>query len=190
MTKNTFDVMAAIAGIQANTLQKEMVKAINTTTVGAVIQGLAKIENREVDVLFVYGRATGVKLGTDERKKAGTGDWSALAGQFWAIKVDEPGKVYESGRLFLPAGQDMLESLILTGELNTKNEPVYGRVEFAIMLVSQPANNAHGYRWKLRNMIDAGPPEETSVDMQILRRVAAQSAKALPAPDAKDKAKT
>lgn len=173
---------ATIAAIQAGQLSKEMVKAINTTTLGVTRQVLAKVEKTEVDVLFVYGSANGVKVGQDERKAGNKGEWSALTGQFWAVKLEDPSKVFESGRLFLPAGQDMLEALIVTGELDAKDRPVYGKVDFAVMLVSEPAANAHGYRWKLRSLIDAGAPPPDAVQSRLLANMAAQAAKVLPAP--------
>lgn len=177
MSLTEFSVAAVVAAMANAQLQEKTVDKLSTGKVGATPER-AKIAKAPVDVMLIFGEVVGVEQGEDKR----TGqEWSALKGDFYAVKTDEPDTVYSAGLLFLPAGQAKLEAAVMTGELDKKDRPVYGRVEFAVMLVAVPAGNARGYSWELRSLVDAERPTETSAKGRMLAKMAAK-APALPAP--------
>lgn len=174
-----FTVASVVAAMQAATLEEKTVDKLSTGKVGATPER-AKIAKEPVDVMLIFGEVAGVQTGEDKRNGQ---EWTALKGDFYGVKTDEPSVVYSAGLLFLPAGQAKLETAVMTGELDSKDRPIFGRIEFAVMLVAVPANNARGYSWELRSLVDAEKPAEDSAKGRMLAKMAAKI-KALPAPEA------
>lgn len=166
--------------MQAN--ETKMIDKLSIGKIGATPQRAA-IEKKAVDIVKIYGTVIGVKLGTDKRNGQ---DWAALKGEFYAEKTDEPGVIYESGLCFLPAGQDRFEAAIMTGELDKNDKPIYGKIDFAVMVVAVPADNAHKYTWQLRNLVDAAPSNARNRLEALMQAKQAQ----LAAPAAEGEVKT
>lgn len=181
MALKEFTVAAVVAAMQQAAIEEKTVDKLSTGKVGATPER-AKLAKEPTDIALVFGEVNGIQDGVDKRN--GT-EWRALKGEFYMVKTDDPSVVYSAGLLFLPAGQAMLETSVLTGELDAKDRPVYGRTEFAVMLVAVPASNARGYSWELRSLVDAEKPADNSAKGRMLAKMAAKVA-ALPAPG-KDK---
>ncbi len=179
MSLKEFTVSAVVAAMANAQLEEKTVDKLSTGKVGATPER-AKITKEPVDIALVFGEVNGVEQGVDKRNGQ---EWTALKGEFYLVKTDEPATVYSAGLLFLPAGQAKLESAVLTGELDKKDRPIYGRIEFAVMLVAVPAGNARGYSWELRSLVDAEKPVENSAKGRMLAKMAAKAQAALPAPD-------
>lgn len=176
MAIKAFTIAAIAAAMADNTADLKTVDKLSTGKVGATPER-AKIEKKPVDVMLVFGEVVGVELGTDKRNGQ---DWSALKGEFYAVKSDDLDTIYNAGLLFLPAGQALFEKAIMTGQLDKKDRPVFGRAEFGVMCVAVPASNARGYSWEIRNLVDVAAPQETTVAGRLLARMQEKVAKGGP----------
>jgi hypothetical protein len=112
----------------------------------------------------VIGTVIGVKTGTSTY-----GGWTALMGDFEAINLDS-GEMYASSKAFLPE-----PALSMLAAASMKSP---GGVEFAVEVGVKPANNAFGYEYTVRPLIDSAPTDA----LKALRGVAFADVKAIAAP--------
>lgn len=96
---------------------------------------------KETTIMRVYGQATGYKVATSQ-----FGDSLGFTGVFKAINATT-GEVFNAGKCYLPK---VIESQ-LGGILDGASD---GGVEFAFDISTVPAENAFGYEYRVRSVIE------------------------------------
>jgi len=127
--------------------QIELISKISTKTVAGTV---SKPKEGESAVLYrVLGIANGIKSG-----ESTYGEFTAFTGNFKAINL-ETGKVYQSGKVFLPSiAQTMLEGAL--SDANTDS------VEFAFDIGVKHAANAIGYEYTVTPLVAASDNDPLS----------------------------
>jgi len=138
----------------------------------------AKTENKSVDLVRIYGIATGLAFKADPK----TGDIQvAVTGNFEGVNL-ESNETFRAGVLWLPGGiQELLIGAVDTGTKDANGKPVYNDVKFGFTIAAVPATNPIGYSYSAEQLIDA----EKNDPLADLR----SALPALPAPAAETPAK-
>jgi hypothetical protein len=130
----------------------------------------------------IYGVATGYKSGED--KRTGT-VFTALTGSFEAQNLQEKNedgtpKVYQSGKLFLPAGiQETIEEPLR----NAKDNDQVLSVEFGFEIYAVQASNPIGYSYQAKPLLQASATDALSRVRELMApKPEAPAAPQLPAP--------
>jgi hypothetical protein len=112
----------------------------------------AKTEEKSVDLVRIYGIASGLVFKADPK----TGDiQTAISGDFEGVNL-ESGEVFRSGILWLPGGiQELLINAVDSGETDKNDKPVYNSVRFGFTISAVPATNPIGYSYAAEQLIDA-----------------------------------
>jgi len=125
--------------------QTEPVQIVDDTgTKKTVLRGVEKMYMRVIGVIY------GTKLVTSNY-----GDSIEFAGQFQGINLDT-GEVYEGGKLFLPNVAEMYTA----GAFNTASQGEgFKSLDVAFDIGVKPSNNAVGYEYTVKPLIQAEPTE-------------------------------
>jgi hypothetical protein len=128
--------------------------------------------NKPAELCNIFGYARGIITGKMLEKKDGTvaDAWEALEGDFMATNLQD-GKVYRSGKLFLPGG---IHSLIASA-VKTDKPDVFNTVKFGLAIQSVVASNPIGYSYQAKNLL---PPETADPLADLMKQIAAAPATA------------
>lgn len=133
------------------------------------IVGKVKRPEAKTPLYQVFGIATGIKTG-----ESNFGPWTALTGQFRAVKLDD-GQTFQSGVCYLPKmGTDLITPML-------NKEGVDG-LEFALNIGVVPSENQIGYEYYVEPVLEA---KENDPLEALQKKVQA----ALPAPESEKKGK-
>lgn len=112
---------------------------------GEVDKSLIPESENSIDLFHAYGIATSVKTGSTN-----FGEWTALIGQFRAVRLDN-GDVFESGKMLLP---DIARDAIV-GRLGATADTKGIEFAFTIGIKRDTAkNSARGYVYTAKPMIE------------------------------------
>jgi hypothetical protein len=139
------------------------------------------VKDKPILICRIWGLASEVKSGEDRR--TGT-PWTALAGEFAGVNlqdgVEDYGKSFRSGKLFLPGGiQEVVEKAV--SEMK-RDKTGSGSVRFALELFSAAAVNPSGYTYHAKNIMKVESIDPLTELMKSLPPTAAPKTSALKPP--------
>lgn len=123
----------------------------------------------------IFGLASGVKHGEDKSGNV----WTAIAGDFEGVNLQD-GKVYRSGKLFLPGGiQEIIEVPLVQAESQDKQLTV----EFAFEIAAVQADNPIGYSYVATSLMKPAEADNLSRIRNLISAPAQPAVPQLPAPE-------
>lgn len=137
------------------------------TTIKKTEEGDIRILEKDTMLMRLFGQATGYQVKTSQY-----GDSLQFEGIFKAINA-ETGEIFRSGKCFLPK--------VFESHLGGLLDQIETGAEFALDIYAIPANNAFGYEYRVRPLLEV---QESPVLARLESLVYGTPQLAAPAPTA------